>query len=125
MPNGRSEVAPLSMLESNGQRPPLITADTLLTTSSQQVSCDVSGETVILSLKNAVYYGLDPVATRIWELFKDRRTIAQVCEVLLAEYDGVEAERCESEVIALTEQLVEWELVEVMVSPSLRVTSLA
>lgn len=100
------------MRELTSQLVPRITADTLLAASSEQVSCDVSGETVILSLKNAVYYGLDPVATRIWELLKDPRTISQVCEVLLTKYD-VDAERCTNEVIALSEQLINWGLVEV------------
>lgn len=109
------------MRESNGQRAPLITADTLLAISREQVSCDISGETVILSLKNAAYYGLDPVATRIWQLLKDPRTIAQVCEVLLTEYEDVDAERCTNEVIALSEQLLDWGLVEITSDSPVRI----
>jgi hypothetical protein len=100
------------MRELTSQLAAHITADTLLVASSELVSCDVSGETVLLSLKTASYYGLDPIATRIWELLKDPRTISSVCEILLTEYD-VDAERCRNEVIALSEQLINWGLVEV------------
>lgn len=89
----------------------LVQPVTLLARSQDQVSCDVSGETVILSLKTAQYYGLDPVATRVWELLKNANTVSQMCESLLSEYD-VDPERCTNEVIALTEQLINWQLVE-------------
>lgn len=111
------------MQELTSQLCPPVTADTLLAASSEQVSCDISGETVILSLKNASYYGLDPVATRIWELLKDPRTVSQVCEVLLTEYEDVDAERCTNEVIALSEQLINWGLLEVTSVSSVRIAS--
>jgi len=32
------------------------------------VSCDLDGEAAILNLKDGVYYGLDPVGAKIWNL---------------------------------------------------------
>ena len=32
------------------------------------VSCDLDGEAAILNIKDGVYYGLDPVGAKIWNL---------------------------------------------------------
>jgi PqqD family protein of HPr-rel-A system len=51
------------------------------------ISRELSGETVLLHLESGVYYGLDPVATRIWQLLQEGRTIADVCAAMAEEYD--------------------------------------
>ena len=48
---------------------------------------ELSGETVLLNLVSGVYYGLDAIGTRVWQLLVDGRTIAGVCETMLQEYD--------------------------------------
>jgi hypothetical protein len=48
---------------------------------------ELSGETVLLNLESGVYYGLDAVGTRVWQLLHEGRTIASVCDVMAAEYD--------------------------------------
>ena len=47
----------------------------------------VGDETVILDLASGTYYGLDPVGARIWQLLADGQTLAQVRDIMLAEYD--------------------------------------
>jgi hypothetical protein len=41
--------------------------------SRDQVSCDLSGEAALLSLKTGVYYGLNPVGARILSLIQTTR----------------------------------------------------
>jgi hypothetical protein len=48
---------------------------------------ELSGETVLLNLESGVYYGLDAVGTRVWQLLQQGKTIDGVCEVMLEEYD--------------------------------------
>ena len=48
---------------------------------------ELSGETVLLNLESGVYYGLDAVGTRVWQLIMQGRTIANVCDTMLEEYD--------------------------------------
>jgi len=55
--------------------------------TTDQVSCDLGGETAILHLHSGKYFGLDPMATRIWQLLAAPRTLAEVRDILLAEYD--------------------------------------
>jgi hypothetical protein len=59
-----------------------------------QVSSDLGGEVAILDLKLGVYYGLDEVGARVWELIQEPRVVDEVRDVLLEEYDVV-PERCE------------------------------
>ena len=51
------------------------------------ITRELSGETVLLNLESGVYYGLDVVATRVWQLLIQGRTIAGVCEAMADEYD--------------------------------------
>lgn len=86
--------------------------ESIVVASRDQVSCDLAGETVLLSLRTGTYHGLNEVATRVWALLDQPRTVASLCETLLDEYEGVTPEQCEREVLALVEQLSAWGLVE-------------
>lgn len=93
------------------------TADTLdlrstVAATREQVSTDLDGETVILSFKDSVYYGLDPVGTSVWNFIQEPRTVASVRDALLAEY-AVDAVRCEQDLLVLLASLLEHGLIEV------------
>ena len=48
---------------------------------------ELGGETVLLNLVSGIYYGLDAVGTRVWQLLVEGHTIAGMCEAMLEEYD--------------------------------------
>lgn len=77
-----------------------------------QVSCDLAGEAVILSLKNGIYYTLNPMGARIWALVQAPVPASAVRDTILAEYD-VDAGRCEAELLSLLEDLHREGLIEV------------
>ncbi len=77
---------------------------TVIAPSSQAVSCDIGGETVILDLASGQYFALDPVGTQIWQWLAEPCTAASICDRLLAEYDVSPAE-CRSQVSQLLDQL--------------------
>ena len=89
-----------------------ITLDSIIAAAQQQVSSDIGGETAILNLKNGVYYGLDPVGTRIWELIQEPITVKVIKETILAEYE-VESERCENDLLALLNDMAKENLIDV------------
>ena len=64
--------------------------DLRIRTSPDQVSADLDGEVAILNSKSGVYYGLDPVGTRVWELLAETRTFSELCGLMLAEFDVAE-----------------------------------
>jgi len=78
----------------------------------EQVSVDLTDEAVVLSLKDGVYYGLNDVGARIWELIQTPRIVSSICSVLEEEYE-VDSQQCQEEVLALLTQLQEWELLKV------------
>lgn len=80
--------------------------------AKDQVSSELDGEAVILNLKTGVYHGLDPVGARIWHLLQESRTVNDILNTLLEEYE-VEPERCERELLTLLQKLAEQELIEV------------
>jgi hypothetical protein len=91
----------------------MILLTTHIKASNDQVSCDLQGEAAILDLKNGIYYGLDPVGARIWELIQNSTQVSSVVSQLLDEYD-VEATQCEQDTLALLGQLEERNLIEVV-----------
>ena len=84
----------------------------LVVAATEQVSCDLAGEAAILNLKSGVYYGLDPVGARIWNLLQEPRTVNDIRDALLKEY-GVEPERCERDLLTLLQELAAEGLIEV------------
>jgi Coenzyme PQQ synthesis protein D (PqqD) len=89
-----------------------IPVDTIVVAAKDQVSCDLGGESAILSLKNGVYYSLDPVGARVWKLIEQPCTVRAVRDALLEEYD-VEAECCETDLQELLGRLLAEGLIEV------------
>jgi len=88
-----------------------LTNQAIIVATKQQVSCDLGEEAAILNMKNSVYYGLDPVGARIWQLLQQPRSIAEIRDVIASEYD-VSAERAESDLRELIGKLLSEGLVE-------------
>ena len=47
----------------------------------------LGGEAVMLNLSTGVYFGLDSVGTRMWQLLSKHRSTEKVIKSLLAEYE--------------------------------------
>jgi hypothetical protein len=73
---------------------------------------EIGGESVILSLKSASYFGLDEMGTRMWQVLVSSDSIQAAYEQLLAEYD-VEDERLRTDLMNLIAKLEEHKLAEV------------
>jgi hypothetical protein len=78
----------------------------------EQVSCALGDEAAILNMKNSVYYGMNAVGTRVWSLLGEPKTIVQLRDALLDEYE-VEPGRCEQDLLQLLEQMRTEGLIEV------------
>ena len=83
-----------------------------VTIPSQVMARTVGDETVILDLVSGTYFGLDPVGARIWELIAHAATLAQVCDIMLTEFE-VSREDLERDVLALVQALLDRQLVSV------------
>ena len=83
-----------------------------VTIPEQVMARQVGEETVILDLASGTYFGLDPVVARIWQLLGEGRTLAEVCESMLAEYE-VSRDEIERDVNELLAALVDKSLIKV------------
>jgi len=76
----------------------------------QVMARQVGDETVILDLASGTYFGLDPVGARIWALLGEGKTLAQVCDVMLEEFEVTRAD-IERDVLELAGRLQEQQLI--------------
>ncbi|MDD3926110.1 MAG: PqqD family peptide modification chaperone [bacterium] len=83
----------------------LLTAESVLVVSGEQVSTDVGGETVILDLQAGRYYGLDAVGAHIWNMLREPVRLGDICDEVQRIYE-VNETQCTEDVIALVGELV-------------------
>jgi hypothetical protein len=93
-------------------QPPRLDADTRVVAARDQVSAELDGEAVVLSLADGIYYGLDPVGASVWSLLEQPRTVAELRDAVVAEYD-VDAPTAEADLLQLLRDLAARGLVEV------------
>jgi Coenzyme PQQ synthesis protein D (PqqD) len=92
--------------------PLLLNPESRLVLSRDQVSCDLAGEAAIVNLKNGVYYGLDAVGARVWNLMREPVTFAGIIDSLLQIYE-VERATLEADVRRFLNELAQQGLVEI------------
>ncbi len=90
-----------------------LTLNSTVQVSQEVVSCDLVEEAALLNLKDGVYYGLNPVGARIWKLIQKPKKLSDILEILVAEYD-VERDVCQADLMELTEQLLDKELIKMV-----------
>ena len=78
--------------------------------SPQAMARKIGEEIVILDLAGGTYFGLDPVGARVWQLIGEDKTLAEICETMLGEYD-VLLEVIERDTVALAAELVAQKLI--------------
>lgn len=81
------------------------------------VSCDLDGETALMSVENGKYYAMDPVGSRIWALLEQPRPVAAMCAFLLEEFE-VEPSQCQHDVLAFLNELAQDNLIKVVDEPA-------
>ncbi len=72
----------------------------------------VGEEMVLLHLESGIYFGLDPVGARVWQLIQAGKSLSQACDAMIEEYD-VSRQVLEQDVLALARDLVDKKLVSV------------
>ncbi len=86
------------------------TDTTRITARPDQISSDLEGETILLHMTSGLYYGLNDVGVKIWTLIQTPKTVADLRQTLLNDYD-VTSEDCDRELKELLTSLSEAELI--------------
>jgi len=87
-----------------------LSLSTIVEKNKELLESSVDDETILLSMINSKYYGMDPVASRIWQLLEKPMPINDIINTLCKEYD-VTTEKCRNDVIAFLENLIDEELI--------------
>jgi hypothetical protein len=70
----------------------------------------LDGEAVLLNLQSGVYFGLNEMGTKIWNILAENCSLEEVHSRILQEY-AVEPELAKTDLLKLTAQLLEKGLV--------------
>ena len=74
---------------------------------------ELQGDAVLLDLKTGVYFGLDRVGTRMWQLMGEKDSLAAVASVVCDEFDVTE-DRCASDLVGLAQRIEEQGLLRII-----------
>ncbi|MGH9602339.1 MAG: PqqD family protein [Terriglobales bacterium] len=94
-----------------------LTPNTTVVAVSDQISCTLEDEAVVLHLGKGVYYGLNPVGATVWNALQQPKTVGELVEIVTREFE-VEAIRCEGDLLELLERLEDAGLIEVRREPA-------
>ncbi len=83
-----------------------LTLETVLRVPDSVATRELEGESIVLDLESGMYFGLDVVGTRIWQLVVEHGRLASVRQHMLDEYD-VEPPELEADLLRLAVELVE------------------
>ena len=89
-----------------------VSENAIISPTQAQISSEIADEAVILNLDSGIYYGLNEVGARIWELIQQPQSFSELCSILLEEYD-VSAEACERDLKKILLDLKTASLIEV------------
>ena len=74
--------------------------------TDQVIERVVEGEALLIHLSSGDYFSLDNVGTRVWENIDGTRTIQDLAELILMEYD-VDRNQVVADVLRLAEKLAD------------------
>jgi Coenzyme PQQ synthesis protein D (PqqD) len=75
-----------------------------LRAAGQHPSCDLGGEAIVLDVARGTYFGLDAVGARVWSLLQQARTLPELRDAIVREFD-VDPDRCEADLLTFVRQL--------------------
>ena len=64
-----------------------ITNNSIVQRKNDLLFNEIDGETVLMSIRNSEYYGLNKVGSRIWQLLEDPIAVKSIISKLLDEYE--------------------------------------
>ena len=80
--------------------------------SKEVIFQELEGEAVLLNMQSGIFFGLNPVAKRMWELLNELGQAEKVLQQLLQEYEASE-EQLRQDLVDFIEKLKSKGLVEI------------
>lgn len=89
-----------------------ITASTTIVPRDSALATTIDGEAVVLETESGTYYGLNEVATFVWDELDEPRSIESLRDAILEEYE-VDPEQCERDLQEVVDKMASNGLVDV------------
>ena len=102
-------------MPSSGEHP-TITTNSVVVATKDQVSSNLAGEVILLSLQTAEYYGAQGVAALVWGLLREPISVADLRDAIVSEYE-VGLDECEHDLVEFLHHLATEGLIEVRSDP--------
>ncbi|MEM9219179.1 MAG: PqqD family protein [Cyanobacteria bacterium P01_F01_bin.150] len=80
--------------------------------SSEMLTSNMVDEAIVLNLPKGIYYGLNKVGLRTWQLIQQPQCISDIYSTLLEEYDA-DPDQCKKDLLAFLQDLYQQKLIEV------------
>ncbi len=77
------------------------------------LSAEVEDEVVLMSVEKGLYFGLNPVGARLWDLLDESVPVQEVCATIVEEFE-VTQEQCQEEVLGLLKDMQEEGLIRIV-----------
>jgi len=79
--------------------------------AKDQIGCNLGEEEIILDLGSGVYYGLNEVGSRIWDLVQKPISVGEIVDAVVSEYDA-ERTDCAKDICQFLAEMAEHGLLE-------------
>ncbi len=89
-----------------------VTMNSIAYHDPEMVAAPMGDELVMFSLDRGMYYGLDDIASHIWQHLAEPISVTNLCSALLDEFD-VDRETCENDTLDLLNWLYRQGLVKI------------
>ncbi len=81
-----------------------ISTDTIIKRIDDIVASEIDGETVMMSIDQGKYYGLDLIGSQIWEFIKEPIKVSELIDALVEQFD-VDWATCQKDVLHFLNKL--------------------
>jgi hypothetical protein len=81
-----------------------INLNSTITRNEDLLSGLVDDEAIIMSIESGSYHLINETGRRVWELLEQPKTVAEICDILIEEFD-VDLETCQKGVLQYLEAL--------------------
>lgn len=78
----------------------------------QIIDGELDDNQIMMHLEKGKYFGLNPVGKKIWTLLEQPKSLDEIVEELLKEFD-VEKQTCINEVEVFLEKAIRYDIIEV------------
>lgn len=83
---------------------PTIRLESYVVQNPEILASGLDNETILLSIERSSYYGLNPIATRIWELLVVSLKVYDILKTLMLEFEVDEA-TCKHDLLTFLQSL--------------------